>query len=155
MADPTELRRCATAAAPTEVVWGVLQEVRRLQDWSPSTTAVDGPAQLTGAGERFTQTVEVGGRAFRSEWTVDRYEPQRRLTLSGRVLPGVRVEMDEILAPSGTGTEICLTMRYRLPFGPLGRLAGRLGLVGRAATEAGSVLAHVAAEAEARMGAHR
>jgi hypothetical protein len=155
MPDPTELRRCATAAAPTEVVWQVLQEVRRLQDWSPSTTAVDGPARLTGTGERFTQTVEVGGRAFRSDWTVDRYDPQQRLTLSGRILPGVGVELDVALAPQGAGTEICLTMRYRLPFGPLGRLAGRLGLVGRAAVEAEAVLAHVAAEAEARAGAYR
>jgi hypothetical protein len=155
MPDPTELRRCVTAATPTEVVWGVLEEVGRLRDWSPSTTAVQGPERLTRTGERFAQTVVVAGRAFRSEWTVDRFDPRRRLTLSGRILRRIRVEMDEALTPAGAGTEICLTMRYHLPFGPLGRLAGRLGLVGRAATEAEAVLTHVAAEAEARVGAAR
>jgi hypothetical protein len=143
----SELRRCATADAPADVVWRVLQDVRRLEDWSPSTTAVDGPPLLTATGDRFVQTVQVAGRSFSSTWTVDQFEPGTRLTLSGRILPGIRVEMDEALSPIGEGTEICLTMRYHLPFGPFGRLAGTLGLVGRARTEAEAVLAHVAAEA--------
>lgn len=148
----TELQRCAIALAPPEDVWSVLREVRRLQDWSPSTVEVDGPERLDGEGDRFAQTVEVGGRRFPSDWTVDRWEPGRRLVLSGDVLPRVRVEMDEELAPVVDGRRLCLTMRYSLPFGPLGRLAGRLGLVGRAGSEAEIVLGHVVAEAEARAG---
>jgi hypothetical protein len=144
----TELRRCAVARAPVHQVWQVLQDVRCLEEWSPSTTAVEGPALLTAAGDVFTQTVEVGGRSFRSRWKVDRFEAARRLTLSGRIMPGVRVEMDEALRPVEGGTEVCLTMTYRLPFGPLGRLAGKLGLVGRADQEASEVLRNVVLAAE-------
>jgi hypothetical protein len=151
----TELRRCSVAAAAPQTVWQVLQEVHRLEDWSPSTTAVAGPQLLTAEGDRFRQTVQVAGRSFHSDWKVERFEPQERLTLSGQLLPGVHVEMDEELSPVGDGTQITLTMRYRLPFGPLGRLAGRLGLVGRASTEAQTVLGHVVAEAESREQAHR
>lgn len=147
----TELRRCAVARASAAEVWTVLQDVRRLVQWSPSTTAVDGPDRLRAEGDTFTQTVAVGGRSFRSRWTVDRFEAARRLTLSGRITPGVRVEMDETITPMDDGTEVCLTMRYKLPFGPLGRLAGKLGLVGRAEREATDVLRHVVAEAEGRL----
>lgn len=146
----TELTRCAVARATVDEVWEVLEDVRRLEDWSPSTTAVDAPARLTAAGDTFTQTVRVGGRSFTSRWTVERFEAARRLTLSGRVAPGVRVEMDEALREVPDGVEVCLTMRYDLPFGPLGRLAGRLGLVRRADEEAAQVLEQVVAEAEGR-----
>lgn len=151
----TELRRCATARAPRTAVWEVLEDVRRLADWSPSTTAVDGPPRLCAAGDEFTQTVTVAGRGFSSRWTVEVYERGRRLGLRGRVLPGVTVEMDEVLADAGDGTEICLTMRYHLPFGPLGRVAGRLGLVGRADAEAQQVLQRVVGAAEALAAAGR
>jgi hypothetical protein len=144
----TELVRCATAHAPSMDVWRVLQDVRHLADWSPSTTAVDGPAQLTAVGDTFVQTVVVAGRPFTSRWRVVRFDAGRRICLSGRLLPGVRVEMDETITAVDGGTEICLTMRYKLPFGPVGRLAARLGLEARAGREAGDVLAAVVAEAE-------
>jgi hypothetical protein len=146
-----ELRRCEVARAPVEAVWAVLEDVRRLEQLSSSTTAVVGPERLTAAGQTFTQTVEVAGRSFSSEWTVDRLEAGRRIALSGRLAPGVRAEMDEELRPVDGGTEVCLTMRYRLPFGPLGRVVGRLGLVDRAERGATEVLRNVCAAAEGRL----
>jgi hypothetical protein len=147
----SELRRCVVAGAAVDDVWAVLEDVRQLVELSPSTTAVEGaPERLTVAGDTFTQRVDVGGRTFSSTWTVAELVPGRRLRLSGKVAPGVHVEMDEELAAVEGGTQVCLTMRYRLPFGPLGRLAGRLGLERRADQEAAEVLRQVARAAEGR-----
>ena len=146
-----ELRRCEVAHAPVDEVWAVLEDVRRLEELSSSTTAVEGPDRLTATGQTFTQTVQVAGRSFSSEWTVERLEPGRRIALSGRLAPGVRAEMDEEISAVEDGTQVCLTMRYRLPFGPLGRIAGRLGLIERAERGATEVLRNVCAAAEGRL----
>ncbi|MDP1820467.1 MAG: SRPBCC family protein [Acidimicrobiales bacterium] len=144
----TEIRRCSIAGVPPARVWALLLDVGQLEAWSPSTTAVEGPAQLSGVGDQFTQTVVVAGRSFSSRWRVERFEPERRIALSGKLLPGVSVEMDETLAEHAGGTEVCLTMRYKMPFGPVGRLAGRLGLAARAGAEAQQVLEQIVRAAE-------
>jgi hypothetical protein len=59
--------------------------------------------------------------------------------------------MDEEIRSVDGGTELCLTMRYRLPFGPLGRVAGRLGLIDRAERGATEVLHNVCVAAEGRL----
>lgn len=143
-----EVRHCVTASASPARVWAVFEDVRRLPELSPSTMSVVAPPRLTKVGETFEQTVALGGRRFTSTWTVEAITPGERLVISGQVLPGTHYEMTEELRPLGDGTEVCLTMRYKLPFGPLGRLAGRLGAEKRATDEARQVLEGVARMAE-------
>jgi uncharacterized membrane protein len=144
-----EVRHCVTANASTSAVWAVLEDVGRLPELSPGTVHVDGPARLTEAGQTFEQTVELGGKQFTSTWTVEAITAGERLVISGRLLPGTHYEMtEELQALDDDRTEVCLTMRYKLPFGPLGRLAARLGAERRATDEAGQVLEAVAAMAE-------
>ncbi len=144
-----EVRRCVTSEASPEAVWAVLEDVNRLPDLSPGTVDVDGPRRLTEVGQTFEQTVELGGKRFTSTWTVDQITPGERLVISGRLLPGTSYEMTEEIKALGDGrTEVCLTMRYKLPFGPLGRLASKLGAERRATDEAGQVLEAVARAAE-------
>lgn len=138
-------------AAPVEEVWAVLEDVRRLPDLSPSTVAVDGPARLRQVGDTFRQTVEVAGRSFTSEWTVTEIEPGRALVVEGSIAPGTHYEMAERLSPDGDGTTLSLEMTYRLPFGPLGRLAARLGLESRAIDEASTVLTSIRDRVESRI----
>jgi hypothetical protein len=130
-------------AAPAEV-WEVLEDVRLLPDLSRGTVAVEAPERLSAVGDRFEQTVELAGRSFTSTWTVREIEPGRRLVIEGSVLPGTRYRMTESLEEVRPGpdpsTRLTLTMDYSLPFGPLGRLAARLGVERRAAAEAEEVL---------------
>lgn len=144
-----EVRHCVTAEASSAAVWKVLEDVNRLPELSPGTVWVDGPARLTTVGQTFEQTVELAGKQFTSTWTVDEITAGERLVISGRLLPGTHYEMTEDLQElDEQRTEVCLTMRYKLPFGPLGRLAARLGAERRATDEAGQVLEAVAAMAE-------
>lgn len=132
--------------ASPERVWEVLEDVARLPELSESTAAVrvDGP--LRSVGQEFEQTVRVAGRSFTSTWSVLEVAPAERLVIEGSVAPGTRYRMIEQLeassggAQSATTTRLSLTMEYRLPLGPLGRLAGRLGVEQLAVSEAEQVL---------------
>jgi hypothetical protein len=130
-------------------VWAVLVDVSRLPEISPSTVKVDGPPALERVGDTFEQTVKLAGKRFTSTWSVTSIDPMNRLTVAGSVLPGTHYSMDEQLVATGRGrTTMTLTIDYSLPFGPLGRLAGRLGAERKALDEAGQVLDGVARLAE-------
>ncbi len=140
-----EVRRCIDVEHPPEAVWAVLEDVRLLPELSASTVEVEAPERLTTVGQTFTQTVVLAGRRFRSEWRVEEIETGRRLVVTGSVLPGTSYRMTEEVTPrEGGGAQLCLTMQYKLPFGPLGRLASRLGVEQRATREAEEVIAGVA-----------
>lgn len=125
-----------------------MEDVRLLPELSPSTVEVTAPDRLTSVGQTFTQTVRLAGRSFTSEWRVEQIDPGRRLVITGSVLPGTHYEMTESIEADGDGTRLELTMAYRLPFGPVGRLASRLGVERRAVDEAETVLAGVRDAAE-------
>jgi Polyketide cyclase / dehydrase and lipid transport len=130
--------------------------VRRLPEISPSTVEVKAAPALERVGDRFEQTVVLAGRRFTSEWEVTNFEPERVLVVEGSVLPGTRYAMTEQLDASGPSTTtMSLTIDYRLPFGPLGRLAAKLGAERRALDEAEQVLAGVGRLAEESAGTPR
>ena len=139
-------------AAPAATVWAILEDVRRMPELSPSTTSVTAPPRLCRVGDTFVQEVTLAGRSFRSTWEVTRIEPGLVLGLAGRLLPGTRYEMLEEIEPlDASHCRLHLTMRWKLPFGPLGKLAGKLGAERRALDEAGAVLDGVRRLAEAQV----
>lgn len=126
---------------PAAEVWRVLEDVRRLPAFSPSTVEVEAPPRLTDVDQRFRQVVTLAGRRFESDWTVAGVVPGRCLAIEGSVLPGTHYRINEEITPTGASTcRVTLRMHYRLPFGPLGRLAGKLGVERRATTEAEGLL---------------
>ena len=140
-----EVRRSVDIDRPAADVWAVLEDVRRLPELSPSTVEVVAPERLERAGQTFTQTVTLGGKRFTSEWEVVEIDAGRRLVIQGSVLPGTRYRMTEDIEALGPDrSRFSLTMSYKLPFGPLGRLAGKLGAEKRAVDEAEQVLVGVA-----------
>jgi hypothetical protein len=136
-------------------VWDVLVDLRRLPEVSRHTVEVkDAPERLTHAGQRFTQVVDAVGKRFESEWTVSRFEAGRTLSIEGSVGFGVRYCLTESVEPAGPGRSrlgVCIV--YKLPFGPLGRVASKLGVERLAAAEAEQVLGSIAAIAEVRTAA--
>jgi uncharacterized membrane protein len=138
--------------ADASKVWEVLVDVRRLPEVSRHTCEVrEAPERLTREGERFTQVVVAVGKRFESEWTVVRFEPGRVVSIEGSVGFGVRYCLTESVEPAGPGrSRLAVCIQYKLPFGPLGRVASKLGVERMAAAEAEQVLANIAAIAEVR-----
>ena len=128
-------------------VWDVLVDVRRLPQVSSHTVEVkDAPERLTHRGQRFTQVVVAVGKRFESEWEVRRFDPGRALAIEGGVGFGVRYCLTETVVPSAAPgcSTLSVRIQYKLPFGPLGRIASRLGVERLAATEAQQVLERIA-----------
>ena len=135
---------------PAATVWAVLEDVRRLPEFSASTVAVrDAPKRLTEPGQTFHQEVKLLGRRFDSEWVVTAIDHGRSLTIEGDVGYVVRYCLTESLEELGPDRcRFGLHIDYRLPLGVLGKVAGRLGVERRAEAEAGDVVAGMKALVE-------
>ena len=134
--------RSVDIARPATEVWALLEDVRRLPEFSKSTVEVlDAPERLTHAGQHFRQVVRQIGRCFESDWEVLDIEPGRLLEIEGSVGFGVRYRLTESVDAVGTdASRMTLQVDYTLPFGPLGKVASRLGVERLAEREAGEVL---------------
>ncbi|MEO5678739.1 MAG: SRPBCC family protein [Acidimicrobiales bacterium] len=144
------IERSRLVRAEPAGVWDVLVDLRRLPQVSPHTVEVkDAPERLTHRGERFTQVVAAVGKRFESEWEVLRFDPGRALAIEGSVGFGVRYCLTQTVEAAGPGrSTLTVRIKYKLPFGPLGRMASRLGVERLATAEADQVLAAIAAFAE-------
>jgi uncharacterized membrane protein len=127
---------------PATEVWAVLEDVRRLPEFSKSTVEIsDAPERLTAPGQTFRQVVRQVGKRFESEWTVLELEARRRLVIEGSVGFGVTYRLTEAVTERDADRcEFSLTVDYTLPFGPLGRVASKLGVETLAEREAGEVV---------------
>ena len=145
------IERSVEVDRPAADVWTVLEDVRRIPTYSPSTVAVsDAPERLSAVGQRFRQTIVVVGRHFESDWTVTDLQPGRRVALEGTVGVGARYCLVEEVEPRGPGRSL-LTVRitFTMPLGFLGRVVDALGAQRRAIREAEEVLANLKADLEA------
>lgn len=137
--------------APVADVWALLEDVRRLPEFSDSTLEVrDAPERLTEPGQRYVQVGRLLGKTYSSTWTVVDIEPQRRIQSRGSVAPGVSYCLTQNLADQGAErTRLEIVIDYTLPGGVLGRLADRAGIAARAEREAQQVLDGVKRTVEA------
>jgi len=142
--------------ASPSTIWAILEGVRLLPTLSPSTTAAVGPPALQQVGDRFDQTVKLGGRHFTSSWSVTGFEFERCLRVEGSVLPGTQHAITEtITSESPTTATLTMSIDYTLPLGLLGRLAAKLGAERRALDEATQVVASIRETAERSPAANR
>jgi hypothetical protein len=145
------IERSVDVRADPERVWDMMVDVRRLPEVSAHTCEVrDAPVRLTRVGERFIQVVVAVGKRFESEWSVTHFEPGHALSIEGSVGFGVRYCLSQWVDPVGPRTSrLRVRIDYKLPFGPLGKVASKLGVERLAAAEAEQVIAGIAAMAEA------
>ena len=137
------LSREIEIAAPAARVWELLEDVRRLPEFSPNTEAVTGaPERLRAVGETYTQVGTLLGRRMESRWRVVALTPGQRLSSEGSPGLGVRYTITQIVEPLDEHrTRLRVELAYRLPGGPLGRVAGRAGVEALAARNVEAVLA--------------
>ena len=145
------IKRNVDIAAPVERVWDLLENVRRLPEYSASTQEVrDAPERLTAVGQEYVQVGRLLGVKLASRWRVTALEPGRLLSNVGTVAPGVCYTLTQRLEPlPGNRTRLWIEIDYTVPGGKLGRLAARAGAEQRAAREAQEVLDGIRATAEA------
>ncbi len=136
-------------------VWAVWSDVRRLPELSASTDAVeDAPERLTEVGQSFRQLAHLPGRSLDVTWTVTAMADQDHLVIEATPVRGVHLSISEAVQAIDTKhTRLTLTIEYRLPFGPLGRVVNRMGLERRAAAEATQVVEGVVRLVTARAAA--
>jgi uncharacterized membrane protein len=146
------IERSVDVERPAAEVWEVLEDVRNIPVFSPSTVAVaDAPERLSAVGQRFRQTVVVLGCRYESDWTVTELEPGRRVAFEGTIGLGARYCLIEEVDPRGPDrSRLTVRINFTMPLGMLGRLAGALGVQRRAQHEAEEVLANVKSHLERR-----
>jgi uncharacterized membrane protein len=128
--------------AGTDAVWALLEDVRRLPEFSASTVEVtDAPERITAAGQSYVQVGRLLGKRYRSRWTITDLDPGHRICSEGTVGPGVRYCLTQTLRSAGSGrSHLEIVIDYTLPGGLLGRLADRAGVEAKASQEAQAVL---------------
>lgn len=89
-------------AAPTDAVWALVSDVRRMADWSPQVVSVR-PKGEPGLGMRFTNLNRAGELEWVTHGEVVRFEPGRELAF--------RIEENWTvwsfsLSPEGGGTRL-------------------------------------------------
>src|SRR4051812_7037859 len=134
--------RSIDIAASPQRVWDLLEDVRRLPEYSESTQEVrEAPERLTAVGQEYVQVGRLLGVKLTSRWRVTAIEPERLLSNEGSLAPGVRYTLTQRLEPlPDGGTRLWIDIDYTIPGGPLGRFAARAGAEARAAREAQAVL---------------
>lgn len=144
------IERSVDVERPADEVWAVLEDVRQIPVYSPSTVAVtDAPERITGAGQRFRQAIVVLGRRFESEWVVTELLPGRRVAMEGTIGVGARYCLvEEVDAQGPRRSRLTVRITFTMPGGLLGRLAEGLGAQRRAQREAEQVLANLKAHLE-------
>ena len=138
-------------AAPPARVWALLEDVRRLPEYSASTDEVrEAPERLTEVGQHYVQVGRLLGMKLSSRWEVVAIEPGRMLSSVGTLAPGVRYTLTQRLEPlPDNGTRLGIEIDYTVLGGRLGRLAAKAGVEDRAGREAQAVLDGLRASVEA------
>ncbi|BDH57631.1 SRPBCC family protein [Tsukamurella sp. PLM1] len=113
---------------PPDTAWEKAADLNLLPEW---VTLHDGyrsplPDELK-AGVRISSVVKVKGFRNRVEWTIDTYEPPRKLVLDGRGVAGTKYKLTVTATPAGTGTRMALRADLGGPplFGPIGSTVAR------------------------------
>jgi uncharacterized membrane protein len=134
--------RSVDVERPINEVWDIWTDVRILPQLSSSTTEVlDAPERLSRVGQSFRQVVRAVGRCFDVTWTVTSIADLDHLTIEGSVGLGVAQQLTErVTSLSPSRTRLTIDVEYKLPFGPLGRLASKLGVEQLARRETTEIL---------------
>ena len=136
------IERSIEIAASAERVWGLLEDVRRLPEYSADTEEVqDAPERLTTVGQEYVQVGRLLGVRLTSRWRVAAIEPGRLLVSEGSLATGVRFTLTQRLEViAADRARLSVEIDYVVPGGRLGRLAARAGAETRAGHEAQAVL---------------
>ena len=109
-----------------EVTFAAASDLARFDDW---LLLHDGwrrevPTGLA-VGTKATSVVKAKGTRVRFDWTIDTFDPPRRVRFSGNGKGGVKAKIDLTVEPDGTGSKVTFLIDLGgLPLmGPVGKAA--------------------------------
>lgn len=113
-------------AASAQDIYDVVMDPHRLKDWVTIHQSLeDAPKGGLKRGSTLTQYLKLAGRAFKVEWTVTENERAKRVVWDGKgPLRSKAKVVYDMSDNSGDTTHFSYLNEYRLPGGPLGRMAG-------------------------------
>jgi uncharacterized protein YndB with AHSA1/START domain len=112
--------------APAEAVWATVMNPHRLGEWVTTHRGLgDGTPLRLGEGSCFEQDLNVAGASFRVRWTVTELDEPRLVTWSGDGPAGSTASVRYTLDRRAGATLFGYENSFRLPGGPLGRVAKR------------------------------
>jgi uncharacterized membrane protein len=113
--------------APLELCWELNADATRLTEWNPSVVEVrEVTGRLDQLGTTYTGVLRAMGRNWNGRNEVVRVEPLQLIETLGKGVGGATARVRVKFERQGSGTRITVTMRYELPGGVLGRIAGGL-----------------------------
>lgn len=119
-----------TAALPASVdeTWATVSDVSRFGDWLTIHEGWRGavPEEIT-AGLELISVVRVKALRNRMAWRVESYDPPRALSITGRGVGGLHVELVLAVQPDGEKAQVSVHVEVAGPptIGPLGLVIGR------------------------------
>ncbi|MGH7610027.1 MAG: SRPBCC family protein [Candidatus Dormibacteria bacterium] len=126
-----EVRDRVVVPVGLEQAWDFVADVRNAPRWVFGIRGISGDLRHPlHPGDRLHVRLFAGGRMAESDWVVGECQRPHYLSSAGRGLGAeaqLRIECRELASDS---TEITQSLVYRLPAGPLGQLADRLGVRG-------------------------
>ena len=138
-------------AAPAAYVFDLLTDTARFPSWKDGVLAVhDAPAALDHAGTGYTAAMRAFpiGPTVLCRFEMTRVERPSLLVQHGRTPAGPTISTDR-LRPVRGGTELAVTVEYKLRGGPLGRIVDALIMRRMLARVIGQSLAKLKTLAEA------
>lgn len=120
------VERTVTIDAPPNVLYDLVMDPGRLEDWVSIHKSLDeAPPGRLEKGSRLTQGLKLAGTPFHVQWTVVENEPNRHVVWDGKGPVGSHARVEYRFQPEGDGTRFSYVNDYDLPGGPLGRVAQR------------------------------
>lgn len=114
-----------------DVAWGHVQDLSRFDEWLTIhdgwRSDVPGPDEL-GKGTKIASVVVIKGTRVRFEWTVDTFDPPKKVGLKGNGKGGVKVKLALSVTADGDGSSVQIDLDLGgLPMmGPAGKAAAKL-----------------------------
>lgn len=109
---------------PAAAVWQTITDPNTWDSWLTIHAGwlADPPAVLT-PGAQLVQKVVMLGMANKIEWVVDTFEPETKLTISGKGMAGVKSQFSFNVAPDGDGCVVTIDAEFTgsLIVGALGK----------------------------------
>lgn len=156
------LSRSVRIDSPPARVWRIIEkhlehpEVPPLEPGSVPIQESRGEAlseQRSGVGTKTRWLYAYKGKPFAWDDVVTEWEPEKRV--AWKAISGWEMQDSFTLQPENDGTLLVYDMDYRLPYGPLGWLYGKLILEPRMARHLSGVLGRMKRLSESPLGLDR
>ena len=131
-------------AAPLDTVWDIVMDATRLGEWVTIHRGLESHDE-----QHMEQILHLRGLNFHVNWELTSSDRPRHAHWKGRGPARSTAETEYRLSETGAGTRFDYRTEFKVPFGPVGAVAGRALVGGVSQREANASLGRLKALCEA------